>query len=74
MARPMASGDKLVQTDLANTLDAIGKTGPRAFYEGSIADKIAAAVRQRWRRDDGGRSESLSRGGARAGARTLSRL
>ncbi len=38
-------GDKLVQADLANTLEAIGKGGPRAFYEGPIAEKIAAAVR-----------------------------
>jgi len=38
-------GDRLVQTDLANTLAAIAKDGPRAFYEGEIAEKIAAAVR-----------------------------
>ena len=38
-------GTKLVQTDLANTLDQISKNGPRAFYEGPVADKIAAAVR-----------------------------
>jgi gamma-glutamyltranspeptidase / glutathione hydrolase len=38
-------GDKLVQTDLANTLDAIARTGPRAFYQGPIAEKIASAVR-----------------------------
>jgi len=38
-------GDKLVQSDLANTLEAIGKGGPRAFYEGPIAEKIAAGVR-----------------------------
>lgn len=38
-------GDRLVQTDLANTLEAIAKHGPAAFYEGPIADKIAEAVR-----------------------------
>ncbi|RKE69232.1 gamma-glutamyltranspeptidase/glutathione hydrolase [Pseudorhodoplanes sinuspersici] len=38
-------GDRLIQTDLAHTLEAIGKNGPRAFYEGPIAEKIAAAVR-----------------------------
>jgi gamma-glutamyltranspeptidase/glutathione hydrolase len=38
-------GDKLIQTDLADTLEAIAKTGPRAFYQGPIADKIAASVR-----------------------------
>ena len=38
-------GDKLVQTDLANTLEAIAKYGPRAFYQGPIAEEIAASVR-----------------------------
>jgi gamma-glutamyltranspeptidase/glutathione hydrolase len=37
-------GEHLVQADLANTLDAIAKGGPRAFYDGPIAQKIAAAV------------------------------
>ena len=32
-------------TDLAHTLYAIAKNGPRAFYEGPIAQKVAAAVR-----------------------------
>ena len=41
---PLAGGDRLVQGDLANTLQAIAKDGPRAFYEGATADKIAAAV------------------------------
>jgi gamma-glutamyltranspeptidase/glutathione hydrolase len=39
-------GTLLVQTDLANTLEAIAKNGRRAFYEGPIADKISAAVRE----------------------------
>jgi gamma-glutamyltranspeptidase/glutathione hydrolase len=39
-------GDTLVQTDLADTLDAIAHDGPRAFYSGPIAGKIADAVRQ----------------------------
>jgi gamma-glutamyltranspeptidase/glutathione hydrolase len=39
-------GTLLVQADLANTLDAIAKEGPRAFYEGPVADKISAAVRE----------------------------
>ena len=43
--RPLAAGDRLVQTDLAQTLYAIARRGPRAFYEGPIAEKIAAAVR-----------------------------
>ena len=40
----LAPGDRLVQTDLANTLEAIARNGPQAFYEGAIAQKLAAAV------------------------------
>jgi gamma-glutamyltranspeptidase / glutathione hydrolase len=43
---PLKLGDRLVQSDLADTLDAIAHGGPRAFYEGPIAAKIAAAVQQ----------------------------
>ncbi|MEA2980747.1 MAG: gamma-glutamyltranspeptidase / glutathione hydrolase, partial [Alphaproteobacteria bacterium] len=42
----IARGTLLVQADLAATLESISKQGPRAFYEGSIADKISAAVRE----------------------------
>ncbi len=42
---PLAAGDRLVQGDLADTLTAIAKGGPRAFYEGPIADRLAAAVK-----------------------------
>ena len=41
-----ASGDKLVQPELAEVLETIGREGPRAFYIGPIADKIVASVRQ----------------------------
>jgi gamma-glutamyltranspeptidase/glutathione hydrolase len=41
----LAPGDTLAQRDLADTLEAIAKNGPRAFYEGPIAQKIADAVR-----------------------------
>jgi gamma-glutamyltranspeptidase / glutathione hydrolase len=41
---PVSSGDRLVQGDLAETLGAIAREGPSAFYEGPIADEIAAAV------------------------------
>ncbi len=40
------SGYLLVQTDLARTLEAIARDGPRAFYEGWIADSIAAEMRR----------------------------
>jgi gamma-glutamyltranspeptidase/glutathione hydrolase len=41
----IARGSLLVQSDLADTLEAISKQGPRAFYAGPIADKISSAVR-----------------------------
>jgi gamma-glutamyltranspeptidase / glutathione hydrolase len=41
----LASGQSLVQADLAGLLTAIAQDGPRAFYEGPIAEKIVAAVR-----------------------------
>ena len=40
----LAPGQSLVQADLAATLAAIARGGPRAFYEGPVADKIASAV------------------------------
>ena len=40
----LGPGDRLVQTDLADTLLAIAQQGPQAFYEGETARKIAAAV------------------------------
>ena len=35
----------LVQSDLAATLSAIAEQGPRGFYEGPVAEKLAKAVR-----------------------------
>jgi gamma-glutamyltranspeptidase / glutathione hydrolase len=40
----LVAGDRLVQGDLADTLGAIARDGPRAFYQGPVAEKIAAAV------------------------------
>jgi gamma-glutamyltranspeptidase / glutathione hydrolase len=42
---PPAEGGTLVQSDLADTLEAIARDGPRAFYFGPTADRIVAAVR-----------------------------
>ena len=42
--RALGPGDTLVQRDLADTLAAIARKGPRAFYEGAVADKLVAAV------------------------------
>jgi gamma-glutamyltranspeptidase/glutathione hydrolase len=39
-------GWRLVQTDLARTLEQIAERGPRAFYEGKIAEAIAARVQE----------------------------
>jgi len=39
-------GDRLIQSDLADTLRTIAKDGPHAFYSGRIAEKIAAAVQK----------------------------
>ncbi|MBV9557476.1 MAG: gamma-glutamyltransferase, partial [Pseudolabrys sp.] len=41
----LTPGQTLIQGDLAMTLDTIAQQGPRGFYEGPIAQKIAAAVR-----------------------------
>ena len=43
---PPKEGDRLIQSDLADTLQAIADQGARAFYSGRIAEQIAEAVRQ----------------------------
>ncbi|MDU1666162.1 MAG: gamma-glutamyltransferase [Bradyrhizobium sp.] len=40
----LKEGDRLVQRDLATTLTAIAEQGPRGFYEGPVADKLAKAI------------------------------
>ncbi len=40
----LSDGDRLVQSDLANVLQSIATGGPRAFYDGPVAEKIALAV------------------------------
>jgi gamma-glutamyltranspeptidase/glutathione hydrolase len=42
----LGPGDRLVQQDLAGSLDAIARDGARAFYNGPIADEIVAAARE----------------------------
>jgi gamma-glutamyltranspeptidase/glutathione hydrolase len=42
--KPLLDGDRLVQSDLAATLSAISEQGPRGFYEGPVAEKLAKAV------------------------------
>lgn len=41
----LREGDTLVQADLAATLSAIAAQGARGFYQGPVAEKLAAAVR-----------------------------
>jgi gamma-glutamyltranspeptidase / glutathione hydrolase len=41
----LREGDTLVQADLAATLSAVSAQGPRGFYEGPVAKKLAAGVR-----------------------------
>ena len=42
---PPQPGDRLIQPDLARTLEAIATRGPEAFYQGAIPDAVAAAAR-----------------------------
>jgi gamma-glutamyltranspeptidase/glutathione hydrolase len=41
---PFGEGDRLVQSDLAGTLVSVASQGPRGFYEGPVAEKLAKAV------------------------------
>ncbi|KQN47387.1 gamma-glutamyltransferase [Serratia sp. Leaf50] len=43
---PLQPGDKLVQKDLANTLEAISKHGTDAFYKGKIPAAVEAASKK----------------------------
>ena len=43
---PYAPGERFVQADLADSLEAIADTGPSAFYEGEIAEKIVAEMKR----------------------------
>ena len=40
----LKEGDRLIQPDLAATLSAIAEQGPRGFYEGPVAERLAKAV------------------------------
>ncbi len=41
--KPLAVGDRLVQSDLAGSLELLAQDGPDAFYRGSIGQAIVAA-------------------------------
>ncbi|MEJ0096029.1 MAG: gamma-glutamyltransferase [Methylocella sp.] len=42
---PLGRRDLLRQADLAKVIEAFGRDGERAFYEGEVAEKIVASVR-----------------------------
>ena len=42
---PLQPGDRLVQKDLARTLQAIARHGPEAFYQGAIPAAVARAAK-----------------------------
>jgi gamma-glutamyltranspeptidase / glutathione hydrolase len=42
---PLQEGDRLIQADLAATLSDIAVQGPRGFYAGPVAERLAKAVR-----------------------------
>jgi gamma-glutamyltranspeptidase/glutathione hydrolase len=41
----LREGDTLIQTDLASVLSAIAEQGARGFYEGPVADRLVAGIR-----------------------------
>ncbi|WP_367300283.1 gamma-glutamyltransferase [Hafnia alvei] len=43
---PLQPGDRLIQTDLANTLESIAQHGPDAFYQGKIPEIVEAAAKK----------------------------
>ena len=44
--KPLGRGERLVQADLARTLEVIAQQGPDAFYRGRTAERIISAVRE----------------------------
>jgi gamma-glutamyltranspeptidase/glutathione hydrolase len=42
----LREGDRLVQADLATTLEAIAGHGPSGFYEGPVADELVKGIQQ----------------------------
>jgi gamma-glutamyltranspeptidase/glutathione hydrolase len=43
--KPWQAGDRLIQQDLARTLQRIADGGPQAFYQGPIADQLVAEMK-----------------------------
>jgi gamma-glutamyltranspeptidase/glutathione hydrolase len=70
---PLKKGDKLVQKNLAKSLELIAEHGPDAFYKGAIADQIAEEMKERRAYHQSG-SGGIQGGGARRRLADLSRL
>ena len=64
-------GDLLVQKDLAKTLRLIARQGPKAFYDGPIAELIERRHEGERRHHDQGGPSAIQAGVARAGSRDL---
>ena len=71
---PYEMGERLVQTDLADTLQLIADEGPDAFYKGAIAEKIVAEMETGDGSDRYGVAGCVQAGDSRAAARQLPRL
>ncbi len=44
--KPLGQGDRIKQPDLVRSLELIAKEGPKAFYEGAIADAIEKSMKK----------------------------
>ena len=62
---PPAAGDTLVQSDLADTLEAIARDGPRAFYFGPTRRQDRRRGARRRRHDGAQRSREIQPGRSR---------
>ena len=71
---PLREGDRLIQSDLAATLDRHRRARPARLLPGAGRGKAREGGPRRRRHHDGGRSEIVSGRDPRAGARQLSRL
>jgi gamma-glutamyltranspeptidase/glutathione hydrolase len=62
--KPLRAGDVWRQPELARTLELIAEQGPRAFYEGALAQALAAGVQKLggiWSAEDLARYRALER-------------
>ena len=72
--KPIAAGDRLVQTDLANTYRQMAEHGTDWFYRGEFANKIGEWMTGERRHSHGGRFCGVRGQDSRAAALDVSRL